>query len=271
MAVETTLALPLALDREQIDVWLAPAQAGPVAVFLDYDGTLTPIVARPEHAALSGAMRDTLRRLAARCPVTIVTGRDISVVRAFVALDVLGYAGNHGLDIVGPPGSHARKEVAVECLPTLDDVEAALRRQLNGIPGALVERKRFSVSTHFRLVAPEEVPRVEAIVAGVASAHPSLRREHGKKVLELRPDIAWDKGSAVEWLLRALAVVPSAAIYIGDDLTDEHAFEVLAGRGTPIVVAEEDRPTAARWRLRDTGEVRHLLERLNAVLPSEAS
>ena len=108
MSLQTTLALPLALDREQIDVWLAPVQTGPVAVFLDYDGTLTPIVARPDEAALSDAMRDTVQRLAARCPVTIVTGRDISVVRAFVALDVLGYAGNHGLDIVGPPGSHAR-------------------------------------------------------------------------------------------------------------------------------------------------------------------
>ena len=266
MNLQTTLALPLALDREQIDVWLAPVQTGPVAVFLDYDGTLTPIVPRPDEAVLSVAMRDTVQRLAARCPVTIVTGRDISVVRAFVDLDVLGYVGNHGLDIVGPPGSHARKELAVEFLSVLDDVESVLRSELNSVQGILVERKRFSVSTHFRLVTPDKVPYVESIVARVASRYPLLRREHGKKVLELRPDIAWDKGSAVAWLLRTLDVVPAAVIYIGDDLTDEHAFEVLADVGTSIVVTEEDRPTAAQWRVRDIGEVQLLLERINAVL-----
>ena len=79
---------------------------------------------------------------------------------------------------------------------------------------------------------------------------------------ELRPDIEWDKGAAVGWLLEEMGLELSAALFVGDDLTDETVFRALAGRGVGIVVAETERPTDACLRLSGPGEVQTLLERL---------
>lgn len=266
VAARTTHALPWALHPDVRTVWLSAVTRGAAGVFLDYDGTLTPIADRPEQATLSASTRARLARLASRCPVTIVTGRDVAVVRDFVQLDEIGYAGCHGLDIEGAAGSGLRYEAAGTLLPALDAAEADLRRGLSGIAGALVERKRYSVSTHHRLVAPGDTYLVEEVVATVARRHPELRRERGKKVFELRPDVAWDKGSAVAWLLSAMALDSGAATYIGDDETDEHAFELLDGSGVPIVVEHGDRPTSARYRVRDPREVTEVLDLLIEAL-----
>ncbi len=262
----TTHALPWALDPDVRAGWLSAVTRGNAGVFLDYDGTLTPIADRPEHATLSASNRTRLSRLAASCPVTIVTGRDVAVVRGFVQLDEVGYAGCHGLDIEGPVGSGLRYEAAETVLSTLDDAETDLRHGLSGVPGALVERKRYSVSTHYRLVDAGETAVVEKVVAAVARRYSALRRERGKKVFELRPDVAWDKGSAVAWLVDALSLDTGAAVYIGDDETDEHAFELLCGSGVPIVVEHGDRPTGARYRVRDPGEVNDVLDLLIETL-----
>ena len=262
----TTHALPWALAPDVRSEWLAAVTRGAAGVFLDYDGTLTPIADRPEHATLSASTRARLSHLATCCPVTIVTGRDVAVVRGFVQLDEVGYAGCHGLDIEGPVGSGLRYEAAETVLPTLDAAETDLRHGLAGVAGALVERKRYSVSTHYRLVDAGETAVVEEIVAAVARRYSALRRERGKKVFELRPDVAWDKGSAVAWLVDALARDTGAAVYIGDDETDEHAFELLRGSGVPIVVEHGDRPTGARYRVRDPGEVNDVLDLLIETL-----
>ncbi len=268
VAARTTHALPWALHPDVRAGWLSAVTCGAAGVFLDYDGTLTPIADRPEQATLGASTRARLARLASRCPVTIVTGRDISVVRDFVRLDEIGYAGCHGLDIEGAAGSGLRYEASGTVLPALDRAEADLRHGLSRIAGALVERKRYSVSTHYRLVGPGDTPHVEAVVAAVARHYPELRRERGKKVFELRPDVAWDKGSAVAWLLAAMSLDPGAATYIGDDETDEHAFELLAGDGVPIVVEHGDRPTSARYRVRDPREVTEVLDLLIEELAS---
>ena len=261
MQARSTLALPSALDPAHAGRWLRLAEDNGV-VFLDYDGTLTPIVARPELATLSAGMRATLVRLAARLPVAVVSGRDVSVVAGLVGIDGLAYVGSHGLDITGFGDGTTRHEAARKFVPRLDAAERELRRATAGIPGVLVERKRFSVATHVRLAAPADRTAVESIVAGVARAHPSLRRERGKMVFELRPDIDWDKGRAVCWLLDALDRDPSAGLFIGDDLTDESVFRALSGRGLGIVVSEAGRPTAADLRLAGPTEVQILLDRL---------
>ncbi len=279
--------LPLALAR-----WgdIARRLAGKrLALFLDYDGTLSPIAARPELAVLPAAARAAVRRLAERAPVAVLSGRGREDVAAMVGLPELYYGGSHGFDIAGPPPAAGepplRHEVGEGVPDRMDRLAGRLRRDLAGIPGVLVEPKRFSVAVHYRLAAAEDVPRIEAAVdraigdpggtgaaeraatgAG-AAAGTALRKTGGKKVFELRPDVAWDKGRALLWLLDRLGldrpdVVP---FYIGDDLTDEDAFAAAASRqGITILVADPPRPTAAAYRLRNPAEVVELLARLAA-------
>src|SRR5918911_1677067 len=202
-------------------------------VFLDYDGTLTPIVDRPEDAVISHGMRRTVRELAGRCRVCVVSGRDRRGVQELMGLDNLIVAGSHGFDIWSPEGT--------------------------------VELKRISIAAHYRLVSDEERPRVRKVVDAILAEHPEeLKITPGKMVYEIQPKIEWDKGRAMLYLLETLDldsddVVP---LYLGDDVTDEDAFETLAERGVGIFVGSPDDPevaertTAADYILLSTEEVR---------------
>jgi len=227
------------------------------AVFLDYDGTLSPIAPRPELATLPEETREVIRRLAQRHPVAILSGRGREDVAALVGLDGLSYAGSHGYDIAGPGFRH---EVGEGIPDEIESAVAALRRELKGLDGVLVEPKRFAISIHFRLAREEDLPRIERIVDEIAARHPGLRKGHGKKLFELRPDLDWDKGQALLWMLDALGQSGAVPLYLGDDITDEDAFRAVEEQGIGILVAEEPRPTAASYSLRDPGEVRRFLE-----------
>jgi len=246
----------------------ARLQGRPAAVFLDYDGTLTPIVARPELAVLAPEMRAAVRRLAQSVPVAVVSGRDLADVRSRVALGELYYAGSHGFDIAGPGGEQFQHPSAVGALAALDAAELELRAALAPIEGALLERKRFSLAAHYRLVRTGEAGAVEQAVREALGRHAGLREGRGKMVIELLPAFAWDKGAAVLWLLRAIAgaLAEPLPVYVGDDLTDEDAFRAVAGKGIGIVVLQEPRATLASYRLRDVAEVQSLLGALAGVL-----
>jgi len=263
LVVRRLSTLPRAVDRGDE---LRERLAGKVpAVFLDYDGTLTPIVEDFTRAFLSDGMRAAVRALAARCTVAVVSGRDVQAVRRLVAVESAYYMGSHGFDIQGPEGWNESLQKGVEILPQLDDAERRLRQMLAGVAGHAVERQRFSIAVHYRQASRADVARIESAVERVVDAHPDLWKGHGKKVFRVQPAIAWDKGRAVLWLLERLdldrpGVVP---VYLGDDITDEDAFQALAGRGICLVVrGEEDRPTAADFALADPGEVRRFLQLL---------
>src|SRR5437879_6410148 len=211
------------------------------AVFLDYDGTLVPIAQRPMDAVISPGMQAAVRRLSERCPVCLVTGRDRAEVERLMDPDDMVVAANHGFDISGPAPGGAPLDRAPVPIPTdlLGEVAAELRRATAAIPDAAVELKRASVSVHYRHVREAQRPEVGRLVAGALARHPGqLRVTPGKMVYEIQPDVEWDKGRAVLHLLRALdldgdEVVP---VYLGDDVTDEHAFEALDGRGLRVFV-----------------------------------
>jgi trehalose-phosphatase len=244
-----------------------------LALFLDYDGTLTPIVDLPEQAILSEDMRSLLTRLAERCTVAIVSGRDRQDVQAMVRLDTLIYAGSHGFDITGPGGLHLEHEEATHSLPDLDAAERRLRDRLGDIEGALVERKRFAIAVHSRLVADKDVGRIQETVEQIHQQYPSLRQMRGKKVCELQPDVAWDKGHAILWLREALDLdrPQVVTLYLGDDVTDEDAFRVIShrGLGLGILVTPPHSGTHAQYYLRDCSEVRQFLVTLLDLLESE--
>jgi trehalose-phosphatase len=262
-----TSELPSALTRiGEIIRWLEGKQT---ALFLDYDGTLTPIVERPEQADLSPQMRAILKILAERCTVAIVSGRGLNDVQGRVALEGLYYAGSHGFEIDGPKQERLRSEKGSEALPVLNEAENHLRSRLAGIEGVLVERKKYSIAVHYRRVAPEQVEMVENKLDEVLKAQGGLRKGRGKKVFELQPDVEWDKGRAVLWLMEKLGLHDETGrpIYIGDDVTDEDAFRVLQERGVGIVVhGGEERPSFAHYGLVDPDEVLAFLRNLSAAI-----
>ncbi|NDK54301.1 trehalose-phosphatase [Pontibacter fetidus] len=238
------------------------------AVFLDYDGCLTPIVKEPDMAILSPQTREVLRDLANVCPVAIVSGRDRQNVQKLVQLDNLYFAGSHGFDISGPDKLHTEPGGAAAALPALDNAELALKNKLQAIAGTLVERKRYAIAVHYRNVADAQVNEVETIVDTVLSDHPQLKKGLGKKVFELKPNLDWHKGKAVFWLLDELHlnkpdIVP---IYIGDDITDEDAFAALQGIGVGILVGAHDEKSAAGYSLKGVAEVQIFLQKLTETI-----
>ncbi len=239
-----------------------------IAVFLDYDGTLTPIVAHPDLALLSDDMRGIVRDLAGRCTVAVISGRDLQDVRSKVAVDEIYYAGSHGFDLAGPDGWSAEHEIGREFLRELDAAETRLKERIAPIEGAWVERKRYAIAVHYRQTPDAEVPKVEAEVDALVAGREDLRKTGGKKVFEVRPKVDWHKGKAVRWLLETLNLAGAGTlpIYVGDDVTDEDAFEALHQDGLGVVVMEEPRPSAAHFSLRDTDEVGRFLSMLDSEL-----
>jgi trehalose 6-phosphate phosphatase len=263
---ETIGPLRPALDHlEEIFMRLGGKRPG---VFLDYDGTLTPIVDRPEDALLADPVRQTLEQLAEHCTVAVISGRDLKDVQKLVDLKAIFYAGSHGFDIAGPQGKRLEHEMGQEFLPVLDRAEKSLRERLEGkISGVQVERKKFSIAVHYRRVEENRVKEVEDAVDLILQEQSRLRKGSGKKVFELQPDIDWHKGKAVLWLLAQLEldrpdVLP---LYVGDDVTDEDAFRVLVDRGLGFAVQKGDKPTAAQYFLRDPAEVEKFLQALMPV------
>ncbi len=246
-----------------------------LAVFLDYDGTLTPIVRRPEEAVLSQPMRDLLCQLAEHCAVAIISGRDRQDVQRMVDVSELVYAGSHGFDVRGPSGLKMEHEEAQDFLDDLDGVERLLQKQLAKIQGARVERKRYAIAIHYREVDPENVDGVSSVVDEAHRQYPRLRKRGGKKIYELQPDVEWDKGHSLVWLAKTLGLFEdgNVILYIGDDDTDEDAFRELRyrGIGLGIRVDETSCKTHAQYFVRDCDEVFQFLQWLLSIVREEES
>ena len=262
--------LPHALrDGEQFAERLGGARP---AVFTDYDGVLTPIVDRPEDALISASMREVLRELASRCPVCVVSGRDRAVVQQLMGLDDLVVAGSHGFDIWSPEAGTLEHEAGAAQEGLIENVTAELDQAVGGVPGVAIEPKKISVAAHYRLVADEgDRTKVREAVQQLLAERPDeLKMTPGKLVYELQPKLDWDKGRAVLYLIDALGldgddVIP---LYLGDDITDEDAFQALKGRGIGIYVGSQTDPerdgrsTAADFVLDSVAEVERFLDGL---------
>lgn len=231
-----------------------------LAIFLDYDGTLAPIAPTPDMADLDPKMHRAVVKLAANCTVGVLSGRNLEDVRRRVNVDNIFYAGCHGFVISGP-GQHRENQRGLEFRPLLEQVHQELSQELAQVKGVIVEKKKFVITIHFRLVAEGEWQRVEAAATGAVSRHPQLRISHGKMMWELIPDIDWDKGKALLSILEMLKADGPEVLpfYLGDDVTDEDAFQALQGRGIGILVGEQNGPSAAQYQLKDTGEVMEFL------------
>ena len=237
------------------------ARDGAMLVALDFDGTLSPIVPRPADAAMLDEARTALESLARRpdTRVAIVSGRGLADVRSRVALDALYYAGNHGLEIEGP-GVHRVHAEAQRARPSLDACMEQLQSLTLAAEGVLLEDKGLTLSVHYRLV--HEPAAAAALVQEVrrrCAGHDDIRLTEGKKVVEIRPRVEWDKGRATRFLIEQL-LPAGPVIFVGDDSTDEDAFRALDGRGEGVIVGDPPPvDTAAVSFVRSPHEVAQLL------------
>lgn len=234
-------------------------------VATDFDGTLAPICPRPLDVAMPPGAKASLAALAEQpgVRVAVLSGRALAEVAGLVDLPKAVYAGNHGLEIKGGGIDWAHPH-ALACRPRLDAAAAFLEERLRGVEGALVEHKQLSLSLHHRLVADGDLPAVEAAALGCGEVFPDLKRHGGKRVVEFRPDVAWNKGCALKRLLKGLGLPAAAALYAGDDATDEDAFAALGGSGITLHVGENP-ATLARCRLRDPADYAEFLEWLRRL------
>jgi len=245
-----------------------------VLLLSDYDGTLTPIVSRPEEALLSAGVRDTLQALSIRpdFSVGVISGRSLDAIRGMVGLGSIYYAGNHGLEIEGPGLSFVSRE-AGEARAAIREIVELLTAGLGGIEGIIVEDKGLSLSVHYRLVREDEVARVAGIFQQITApllGEGKIRTTSGKKVWEVRPPVDWHKGKAVEVVTRELKVLLKlerlVTIYLGDDTTDEDAFRVVRRpQGWSIYVGGNSPASSAEYFLNSTAEVEDFLTRLLAL------
>ncbi|RYR65960.1 hypothetical protein Ahy_A03g011885 [Arachis hypogaea] len=222
-------------------------------------------------------MRKTVRKLATCFPTAIVTGRCRDKVYNFVRLAELYYAGSHGMDIKGPTktskyNKDTKSEAvlfqpAAEFLPLIDEVYQQLVEKTKSTPGARVENNKFCVSVHFRCVDEKKWSELAQQVRSVLNKYRKLRLSQGRKVLEIRPTIKWDKGKALDFLLESLGFADCSdvfPVYIGDDRTDEDAFKKLRdrGQGLGILVSKFPKDTNAAYSLQEPNEVMDFLQRL---------
>jgi trehalose-phosphatase len=247
----------------------------PLVLLLDVDGTLAPIVSRPEEAEVPGETRRTLAALAARPGVhlIVVSGRAAADARRLAGAPGVWTVGNHGLETIAPDGSLEVDEHAIDFRQRVADAARRLRVQLGAVPGVLVEDKTWTLSVHYRLADPAVEPRVREAVDGAAD-HAGLRVLGGKMVVELRPPVEIHKGTAALALVRRLVQRPEEASILcaGDDRTDEDMFVAVRAafpRAVTVRVAggsdEAHRVTAAEVVVPDVESVRLILETLLAA------
>ena len=259
---------PISLVVERIDEIRNFLGNHKLAVFLDYDGTLTPITSSPSGALLGDDMKAVLGRLSSLCPVAIISGRDKDLLKTLVGLDQITYAGSHGLEIEGPQGSGLYHNVGTEFSVEVQCLAGRLAHSLLNIPGVLVERTAYTVAVHYRLTPPQFISKVEDLLQKVLVEFSGFRKTLGKMVFEIRPRIGWDKGRALMWVLDSISANDETRIpiYIGDDLTDEDAFHIIHDRGLGLLVSDNPKKTYASYMLKDTCEVLWFLEWLECDL-----
>jgi trehalose 6-phosphate phosphatase len=243
-----------------------------IVILADYDGTLTPIMPRPELAIMSPDTREVLKDLSGRSRIRIgiISGRSLANIKQLVGLDGIIYAGNHGLEIDGM-GINFKYPVDEYTGQLLNAAADALNQALSAIPGVIVENKGLTLSIHFRQVARDRVTDVKRIVDRITSdlqTTGKARFTSGKQVIEIGPAVEWNKGKAVQLIMEQYSKTGNSSgtlpIYFGDDLTDENAFKKVNKYtgGITVYIGDENSATGADYFLNSAEEVNGFLKKV---------
>lgn len=238
-----------------------------VVLCCDFDGTLAPIVDDPSEATPLPETQAALQSLTtySTVEVSVVSGRAVNDVRDRVAVEGIAYAGNHGLELIRE-GELTVHPIAAKRRSTVKELVHAIEAAIQPIEGAFVENKGVTATVHYRQSSAADTTKVRHAVANSVEAYGTdIRVTEGKQIHEIRPDIPWDKGSAVR-LFAGEAPRSWIPAYIGDDTTDEDAFHsVIAEGGVAIHVGDID-TSAADYQVADPDEVATFLGTLETRL-----
>jgi trehalose-phosphatase len=247
-------------------------QAKHILLLIDYDGTLTPIVERPELANLSPQVRACLQELAEnpRLTLGIISGRTLEDLRERVGINSIIYTGNHGLEIEGP-GISFVNSTAKEREPLLHSLCEELNKALAGIKGARADDKRLTLSVHYRLVDEAQLDKLNKIfhriVNGLVTSD-KIKITLSKKAYDIRPAVNWDKGKAIKLIAQKFEEGNRPLmIFLGDDVTDYNGFRLVnENAGISVYVGEETTEPVAQYFLYSPKDVYHFLNMMKCIL-----
>jgi trehalose-phosphatase len=239
-----------------------------ILLLLDFDGTLTPIVDRPGKAELSLEMEGILKFLTRKrgFEVAIISGRSLYDLKQRIKIRNIIYVGNHGLEIERK-GKKFIHPQASKSISTMKELKKILKARLGSIRGTIIEDKRVGLAVHYRGVKNSDVPELKRTVREVFRPFMEKRKirvGHGKKMVEAKPPIMWDKGKAASLLINSFRQEQPLPIYLGDDKTDEDAFSSLDGKGITVFVGKPGK-SKAKFFLKNIREVGIFLKRLSAL------
>ena len=240
-----------------------------IYLFIDYDGTLTPIVKYPDKAVIPEDMRNILRDLSTKrgYSIGIISGRALKDIKRMVGLERIIYVGNHGLEIEGSKIKF-ESQISSQLFSIIRNLKEELTNKLSKIKGIFVEDKDVTLSVHYRLATRSSYLLAKKIIEEVIQpflVRNKIKVSYGKKVIEIKPPVQWNKGRVVAWLLARQTFIlgdhPIMPIYLGDDVTDEDAFGMLKNKGLTIYVGKPKK-SQAKYYLKDTREVFEFLKKI---------
>jgi trehalose-phosphatase len=240
-----------------------------IFLFLDYDGTLTPIVDYPDKAVISEEVRNLLKDLSnnPRCHVGVISGRALNDVKKIVGLKNIVYVGNHGLEIESPKIKF-ESQISPRLQSIIRRIKEELSNRLSKIKGLFVEDKNVTLSVHYRLATRNDYLLAKKIIEEIIQpflVSGKIKVTNGKKVIEIKPPAQWNKGRVAEWLLARQTFIlgdqPIVAIYLGDDVADEDAFKAVQNKGLTVLVGKPKK-SYAQYYLKNSSEVMQFLRQL---------
>ena len=257
--------LPLPNILAHFDEVFTPEDELNYFLFLDFDGTLSPIVDVPSEAQALDELPEIIQKCTEHFRVCIITGRDSHVIMEKLRLNNVFYAACHGFEITSFPNFLYQVPEAKAAIPNLDQAEKKFAEEFSGIEGFVLERKKFGIALHYRMMkSPEAVSKLKDKVTKYVSSDSALKVREGEKVLEILPEVYWDKGMAMLKIYQVLGIHEKdlPPLYIGDGQTDEDAFREMETLGIPILASIGQRRSKAKYHLRGPVEVRDFLKKL---------
>ncbi|SFS96484.1 trehalose-phosphatase [Halostagnicola kamekurae] len=255
---------PIPVDEQLPRIRSALRETDSVLLCLDFDGTMAPIVDDPSEATPLTTAVDAVQSLASNPTVrtAVVSGRSLADVRSRLDGPSL-FAGNHGLEIQRR-GSVSVHPIARKRSTLVDRSCIELSDAFDSFDDCWVENKRLTATVHRRSNSPDRRETIRRVTKSVLDrvGEGRLTYSRGRRILEISPRIPWGKGNAVEVLRRSVPA-DSLVVYLGDDTTDELAFEAVEPEGIGILVGEPA-PSRASARLDSPAAVASFLHWLES-------